>query len=63
MPTPLLERWNQELVKALKAPEVADELTRAGLLPAPGTRDELAKYIAAESKTWAKVISDRKITE
>ena len=42
MPAPLLERWNQELVKALKAPEVADELTRAGLLPAPGTRDELA---------------------
>ena len=63
MPTPLQERWNQELVKALKAPEVADELTRAGLLPGPGTRDELAKYIAAESKTWAKVISDRKITE
>ena len=50
MPAPLLERWNQELVKALRAPEIADELTRAGLLPAPGTRDELAKYIASESK-------------
>jgi tripartite-type tricarboxylate transporter receptor subunit TctC len=62
MPAPMLERWNQELVKALKSPEVADELTRAGLLPAPGTRDELAQYIAAESKTWAKVIAERKIT-
>ncbi len=62
MPVALQERWNQELVKALKAPEVADELTRAGLLPAPGTRDELARYIASESKTWAKVIADRKIT-
>ncbi len=62
MPAPLLERWNQELVKALKAPEVADELTRAGLLPAPGTRDELAKYIASESKIWSKVIAERKIT-
>jgi len=62
MPAPLLERWNQELVKALKAPEVADELTRAGLLPAPGTRDELAKYIASESKIWSKVIVERKIT-
>jgi tripartite-type tricarboxylate transporter receptor subunit TctC len=62
MPVALQERWNQELVKALKAPEVADELTRAGLLPAPGTRDELAKYIASESTTWAKVIADRKIT-
>ena len=40
----------------------ADELTRAGLLPAPGTRDELARTIAEESKTWGKVIADRKIT-
>jgi len=62
MPAPLLERWNQELVKALRAPEIADELTRAGLLPAPGTRDELAKYIASESKIWSKVIVERKIT-
>lgn len=61
-PVPLLERWNQELVKALKAPEVAEELTRSGLLPAPGTRDELAKYIDAEYRTWGKVIADRKIT-
>jgi len=61
-PAPILERWNEELVKALKAPEVADELTRAGLLPAPGTRDELARTIAEESKTWGKVIVERKIT-
>jgi len=62
MPPALLARWNQELVKALKAPEVSDELTRAGLLPAPGTREELARYIAAESSTWAQVIAERKIT-
>ncbi len=61
-PPALLDRWNQELVKALRAPEVSDELHRAGLLPAPGSRDELARYIERESKTWAKVIADRKIT-
>jgi tripartite-type tricarboxylate transporter receptor subunit TctC len=61
-PAPILERLNQELVRAIKAPEVNEELTRAGLLPAPGTRDELAKFIDAESRTWAKVITDRKIT-
>jgi tripartite-type tricarboxylate transporter receptor subunit TctC len=61
-PVATLDRWNEELVKALKAPEVSDELTRAGLLPAPGTRDELARTIAEESKTWGKVIADRKIT-
>lgn len=62
VPAPVLERWNQELVKALKAPEVADELNRAGLLPAPGTREELARYITSESLTWGKVIAERKIT-
>ena len=61
-PPPILDKWNHELVKALKSPEVADELTRAGLLPAPGTRDELARYIASESATWGKVVKDRKIT-
>jgi tripartite-type tricarboxylate transporter receptor subunit TctC len=61
-PAPLLERWNQELVKALKSPEVNEELTRSGLLPAPGTRDELARFIERESRTWGQVIADRKIT-
>lgn len=62
LPAALQERWNQELVKALRSPDVADELTRAGLLPAPGTRAELARYIERESRTWAKVIVDRRIT-
>jgi tripartite-type tricarboxylate transporter receptor subunit TctC len=61
-PVPILERWNQELVKALNAPEVKEELLKHGLTPAPGTRDELAKYIAAETATWGKVVQDRKIT-
>ena len=50
------------LVKALKAPEVADELERAGLLPAPGPCDEPARDIARASATWGQVVHDRKIT-
>ncbi len=61
-PAPILDRLNAELVKALKSPDVADELNRSGLLPAPGTRDELARYIDREHLTWGKVIVDRKIT-
>jgi tripartite-type tricarboxylate transporter receptor subunit TctC len=61
-PEPILERWNQELVKALNAPEVHDELLRHGLTPMPGTRQELARYIESELKTWGQVIKDRKIT-
>jgi len=61
-PEPILERWNQELVKALKSPDVEAELNRSGLLPAPSTRAELARRIESESRTWGKVIAERKIT-
>jgi tripartite-type tricarboxylate transporter receptor subunit TctC len=61
-PAPLLDKLNAELVKALKSPEVHEELTKSGLLPAPGTRQDLASFIAAESRTWGKVIAERKIT-
>jgi len=61
-PTPVLERWNQELVKALNSPEVKAELQKHGLTPQPGSRDELARLIVSETATWGKVIRDRKIT-
>jgi tripartite-type tricarboxylate transporter receptor subunit TctC len=61
-PEPILERWNQELVKVLNTPDVRDELLKHGLTPMPGTRAELARYIESESKTWAQVIRERKIT-
>ena len=62
MPKPLLDRWNLELVKVLNAPDVHEQLIKHGLTPQPGTRDELARYIASESATWGKIIKERKIT-
>lgn len=62
VPKPLLERWNLELVKVLKSPDVVEQLSKHGLMPMPTTRDELARYIAAESSTWGRVIRERKIT-
>jgi tripartite-type tricarboxylate transporter receptor subunit TctC len=61
-PAPILERWNLELVKAMNDPEVKDELMKRGLIPSPTTREELARFIAAESAAWEKVIRERKIT-
>jgi tripartite-type tricarboxylate transporter receptor subunit TctC len=61
-PPPILERWNLELVKAMNDPEVKDELMKRGLIPSPTTREELARFIAAESAAWEKVIRERKIT-
>ena len=62
MSKPLLDRWNVELVKVLNAPDVREQLLKHGLTPQPGTREELARYIASESATWGKIIKDRKIT-
>jgi tripartite-type tricarboxylate transporter receptor subunit TctC len=61
-PKVILDRWNLELVKVLNAPDVREQLLKHGLTPMPGTRDELARYIASESTTWGRVIKARKIT-
>jgi len=58
----MLDRYNTELVKVLKTPEVVQSLNGHGLPPQPGTREELARYIDSESGTWARVIRERKIT-
>jgi tripartite-type tricarboxylate transporter receptor subunit TctC len=41
--------------------EVTAALHSHGLTLEPGTRDDLAKYIAKESATWSKIIKDRNI--
>lgn len=62
VPTPMLDRWNVELVKVLKSPDVVEQLNSHGLTPLPGTRNELATYMAKETATWGRVIRERKIT-
>lgn len=61
VPKPILDRWNVELVKVLKSPDVAAELNKHGMPPQPGTREELAREIERETATWGKVIRERKI--
>jgi len=62
MPVDLAERWNKELVKVLSDPSTREEMLKHGLEPHPGTREELASYIKAESEKWGKVIREAKIT-
>jgi tripartite-type tricarboxylate transporter receptor subunit TctC len=59
LPAVLLDRWNQELVKVLTTP---DELLKHGLIAAPGSREELGRFIESESRTWGRVIVERRIT-
>jgi tripartite-type tricarboxylate transporter receptor subunit TctC len=61
-PPAILDRWNQEIVKALKSPDVMETLTKNGLTPDPMTRKELGQYLARESAAWSKVIKERHIT-
>jgi tripartite-type tricarboxylate transporter receptor subunit TctC len=61
-PKDLLDFWNRELTKVLNDPQVRAELAKQGLDPAPGTREELAQYIERESRQWAKVVREAKIT-
>ncbi|MVW72762.1 tripartite tricarboxylate transporter substrate binding protein [Bordetella sp. 15P40C-2] len=61
-PKPVIDRWNQEIVKALKSPDVIKLLEEQGLTPMPGTPEELAQFMQTESDNWAKVVKEGKIT-
>ena len=60
-PPEILDYWNREINKALRDPQVKSELAKHGLDPAPGTREELARYIDKETEVWGKVVRDAKI--
>jgi tripartite-type tricarboxylate transporter receptor subunit TctC len=62
VPKTVLDRWNTELVKVLKSPDVVEALNAHGLTPMPSTREEFAKYMEKESATWGRIIRERKIT-
>lgn len=61
-PTVLLERWNQEVVKALKDPGVQEALNKYGLSPHPTTRAEFASFMKKEYDQWGAIVRERKIT-
>ena len=62
VPNSILDRWNTEIVKVLKSPDIVSQLNDHGLTPMPTSREELAKYMAKESATWGRLITDKKIT-
>jgi tripartite-type tricarboxylate transporter receptor subunit TctC len=61
VPREILDYWNRELVKVLKDPGIATELARHGLEPAPGTREEFARYIDSETEKWGRVVRQANI--
>ena len=61
-PVPLLDQWNQAIVKVLADPGVKDALNKHGLTPQPTTRAELTAFMKKEDAKWSAIVRDRKIT-
>ena len=57
-PKPIIEKWQTEVRRILKLPDVAKRLADAGLDTVGGTPEELAAYQKSEITKWAKVVKD-----
>ena len=55
-PVQIIDQVNAAVRKALEDPAVAESLLKHGALAVPGTPDELARHVAAETDKWAKVV-------
>lgn len=55
-PPAIVRKMNDMIVKILREPEVAQRLSAQGADPAPGTADELARYMRMDDARWKKVI-------
>jgi len=61
VPSDILNYWNRELGRVLRDPVVAAELSKQGLDPAPGSRDELATAYSAEIEKWESLVREGKV--
>jgi tripartite-type tricarboxylate transporter receptor subunit TctC len=52
----IVKQVNTAIVKILNEPDVAQKLVSLGADPAPGTPEELGRYMRADHERWRKVI-------
>jgi tripartite-type tricarboxylate transporter receptor subunit TctC len=55
-PKPIIQRLNEKLHEALQAEDIRSRLLGDGLVPDPGTPEQLAAAIQADAKVWEGVI-------
>jgi tripartite-type tricarboxylate transporter receptor subunit TctC len=55
-PAPIVARLNAEIHKAMNDPDVRQRLATEGAESAPGTPEELGRFMRAEVARWAEVI-------
>ena len=62
-PKPVIKRLHDEIVRAVKSPDMAERLASSALDPAPNTPEEFRKMIADELQRWARVVKDAGIKQ
>lgn len=60
-PAAVIAQLNDELVKALKAPDVAEKLAAQGMDVLGSKPEALQRFLQAEISRWAKVVKENKI--
>jgi len=55
-PRAIVTRLNQEIVKALAAPEMRERLAQTGVNAESSTPEELGRHLVAEVAKWAKIV-------
>jgi len=60
-PAPLISRLNSEIIKAINSPDLKKRLEDGGVEPLTSTPEEFAKFIAAETPRYAKIVKDGNI--
>jgi tripartite-type tricarboxylate transporter receptor subunit TctC len=58
----IIQKWNQELASILSTAEVRDTLMKQGMVPAPGSPEEISTQIRGDIERWSKFIRDTGIT-
>ena len=62
LPREIVQKWNQEIASILSAPEVRETLMKQGMVPAPGSPEEISAQIRADVERWKKFIAETGIT-
>lgn len=55
-PRPILEKLNGEIVKALNAADLREQIQKMGLVPAPQSLEEASRFVAAEAVKWSRAV-------
>jgi tripartite-type tricarboxylate transporter receptor subunit TctC len=60
-PPEILTKVSTDVQRALKEPDVVQQLMAQGTEPAPTTPQQLTKYIKDDTARWVKIVKERNI--